>query len=1153
MKKFTIAFYMLFVSLFSFSQNAWINEIHYDNAGTDQDEMIEVVIEDAGSYTLSLFQVDLYNGNGGGVYDTKTLDQFTVGVTSNNFTIYHYPYPTNGIQNGAPDGMALSYNGTLISGQFLSYEGTLVATDGPANGQTSVDIGVSESSSTPIGESLQLTGNGTSYSDFIWTGPVTATAGNLNSGQSFGGTPDPEPSNYPTNFTASANGVSITLNWTDATGAQLPSAYLIKASDQDNIVPPVDGTPEADELDLTDGTGAKNVLFGDETYTFLGLDPNTTYYFAIYPYTNSGSNIDYKTDGTAPSSNSTTSTVILYEGFDLSWGAWDTISVLGAEVWDRDNSFGINGTPCAQMNGYSGGAQDNEDWLVSPPMNLDDYTNEVLTFYNAVNYSGPDLEALISTDYDGGGDPGTATWTSLSFTMSPGSWAWTLSGNIDLSSYNGTAVYIAFKYTSSTSAGAANWEIDEVLVTGDGAGPPAIVINEIMYNSPGNDEEWIELYNNSGSAVDISGWYIQDNSTTSTPLTLPGGTSLGADQYFTIAIATDGNFPFTPDFDGTDLINWALNNGGDEVNLYNLGGILVDHVAYDDEDPWPTAPDGGGPTLALIDPAFDNSLAESWDASEQDGGTPGAINFPPDPTPIVLTPNGGESWERGTTHTITWENFAGYTGNIYIELVDYSVTPPDAQLIVYNLPSANQSFEWTILPNQATGTEYRIRIADLSGTPYDESDTTFTITEMFVAPEIVITEIMYNPPEAGNDSLEFIELYNNGNEPVDMEGFYFTEGIDYTFPALTLNPSEYYVVCIDSVAFHNTFGMAAAEWDGGALSNSGEDIILVNQDGQLVDSVLYDDALPWDTLADGFGPSLTLCNPSLDNSLPESWSASTEFAAVNAINDSIFATPFAGCAFFLPVPLFEAEDTTIGVGFTALFEDMSLGDITAWEWTFEGGDPATSSQQDPPAVLYDTPGAYDVTLTVTNANGDSTLVKEDYISVDFAPEADFEADATFILAGYSTTFSDLSTGNPLTWEWSFEGGTPASYNQQTPPEIFYNDPGVYDVTLTVSNDYGESTLTREDYIEAVLNSIAELEQGSIKVYPNPARGEVTLRSSNLSGSRIAIYSLLGNIVYHGTIDQGIMTLDLSNQQKGLYFLRITTEDGKVYTQKLIIE
>jgi len=1153
MKKFTILLIVLCLSLVSFSQNAWINEIHYDNDGTDQDEMIEVVVEDAGSYTLSLFQVDLYNGNGGVVYNTKTLDQFTQGTTSNNFTIFHYIYPTNGIQNGAPDGMALSYNGTMISGQFLSYEGTLVATAGPASGLTSVDIGVSESSSTPIGESLQLTGNGAQYSDFVWTGPVTATAGNLNSGQTFGGAPAPEPSNYPTGFATSANGVSITVTWTDATGAQLPGAYLIKVSDQDNITAPVDGTPEADDLDLSDGLGAKNVLFGAETYTFLGLDPLTTYYFEIYPYTNSGSNIDFKTDGTPPASNTTTSTVILYEGFDLSWGAWDTISVIGVQVWDRDNSYGVGGTPCARMSGYDNGAQDNEDWLISPPMNLDNYTNENLTFQTALNYSGPDLEAFISTDYDGGGDPGTGTWTAVSFTLSPGSWAWTASGNIDMSSYNGTAVYIAFKYTSTTSAGAATWEVDEVLVTGDGGGTPDIVINEIMYDSPGDDEQWIELYNNTGTTVDISGWYIQDHSTSSLPLTLPGGTSLAPDQYYTIAVYTSGNFPFTPDFDGTAMIDWSFSHVGDVVNLYNLGGILVDNVPYDNEDPWPTTPNGGGPTLALIDPSYDNALPESWDASEQDGGTPGALNFPPDPSPIVVTPNGFESWKQGSTHTITWDNFYGYTGNIQIELLNYSVTPPFTQMLVYNLPSSNTSWDWTIFPNQDSGSDYRIRISDISGMPYDESDTTFTITEMYIPPQIVITEIMYNPPESGTDTLEFVELFNNGPDAVDLEGFYFKEGFSFTFPAVTLGTAEYYVVCVDAMAFYNTFGMTATEWTSGALSNSGEDIVLVNPDGFLVDSVYYDDQLPWDTLADGFGPSLTLCNPSLDNSLAENWTSSTEFAAVNTNNDTIYATPFDGCAFFLPVAYFEAEDTTIAVGSTATFTDMSLGDPTAWEWTFEGGDPATSSEQTPPAIMYDAPGEYDVTLTVTNANGDSTLTMENYIYVDYAPEADFEADNEFIFQGEAVNFTDLSTNSPTSWEWTFESGTPSTFNQQTPPEIIYIEFGSYDVTLTVSNEYGESTLTKEEYINVDPWGLNELSENSISIYPNPSHGEVILKTADLNGSEIAVYSLIGNVVYQTNITEDIMTLDLSDFQKGLYILRIVSHDKNVYSKKLIIK
>ena len=204
-----------------------------------------------------------------------------------------------------------------------------------------------------------------------------------------------------------------------------------------------------------------------EASSFSGLEGNTTYYFTIYSYTNSGPNIDYKTDGTVPAANATTSSITTMEAenFDISWGDWTTISVTGDQVWDRNNTYGINSTPCARMSGYSGGPLDNDDWLISPAMNFDNYDNEILEFFNAKNYTGPDLEFKISTDYDGGGDPYSATWTSLLLPYVPEAWAWTSSGLLDISSYNGI-VYIAFHYTCNTSA-SATWEIDDIVITGE--------------------------------------------------------------------------------------------------------------------------------------------------------------------------------------------------------------------------------------------------------------------------------------------------------------------------------------------------------------------------------------------------------------------------------------------------------------------------------------------------------------------------------------------------------------------------------------------------------------------------------------------------------------------------------------------------------------
>ena len=182
MKKLAILLIAMFISSLCYGQNAWLNELHYDNAGGDVGEFLEIVIENPGSYTLGDFTVSLYNGNDGGVYGSETLDNFTVGTTSDNYTFYTWPHA--GIQNGAPDGLSLDYQGTVI--QFLSYEGVFSATDGPAIGLESIDIGVEETSSTPIGESLQLSGAGAQYSDFFWVEPAAETPGELNNNQSFG-------------------------------------------------------------------------------------------------------------------------------------------------------------------------------------------------------------------------------------------------------------------------------------------------------------------------------------------------------------------------------------------------------------------------------------------------------------------------------------------------------------------------------------------------------------------------------------------------------------------------------------------------------------------------------------------------------------------------------------------------------------------------------------------------------------------------------------------------------------------------------------------------------------------------------------------------------------------------------------------------------
>ncbi|MDZ7719033.1 MAG: lamin tail domain-containing protein [Balneolaceae bacterium] len=117
----------------------------------------------------------------------------------------------------------------------------------------------------------------------------------------------PEPSNHVTNFSASSSSISeIDLSWTDASGSTPPENYLILINESGSFTAPSDGTEQSDDTDLSDGSGVLNIAQGVESATISGLDSNTQYYFEIYPYTNLGSNIDYKTDGTIPSANVST-------------------------------------------------------------------------------------------------------------------------------------------------------------------------------------------------------------------------------------------------------------------------------------------------------------------------------------------------------------------------------------------------------------------------------------------------------------------------------------------------------------------------------------------------------------------------------------------------------------------------------------------------------------------------------------------------------------------------------------------------------------------------------------------------------------------------------------------------------------------------------
>lgn len=211
--------------------DVFINEFHYDNAGTDTGERIEVVAP-AGT-SLAGWTIVLYNGTGGVRYATLNLSGTVANQCGGHGTAV-VTIGSTGLQNGAPDGFALVDAGGAVV-QFLSYEGSFTASDGPASGRTSTSIAVSETEATAVGHSLRLAGSGSRYADFSWQAASAHSFGACNAGQTFttgGGT-------------VLANGVAVN-GLAAATGSSLAYTLVVPSGASNLSIGISGGSGDAD-------------------------------------------------------------------------------------------------------------------------------------------------------------------------------------------------------------------------------------------------------------------------------------------------------------------------------------------------------------------------------------------------------------------------------------------------------------------------------------------------------------------------------------------------------------------------------------------------------------------------------------------------------------------------------------------------------------------------------------------------------------------------------------------------------------------------------------------------------------------------------------------------------------------------------------------
>lgn len=448
-----------------------------------------------------------------------------------------------------------------------------------------------------------------------------------------------------------------------------------------------------------------------------------------------------------------------------------------------------------------------------------------------------------------------------------------------------------------------------------------------------------------------------------------------------------------------------------------------------------------------------------------------------------------------------------------------------------------------------------------------------------IVPNVVFTEIMYRSPATGsNDSLEYVELVNNGTAIADLSNYTFS-GITFTIPNGTiLNPGQYLVVAKNASAILNIFGATALQWNAGLsnnLNNNGEAVILKTFWGATVDSVFYGSTAPWPTQAAGNGSSITLCDPSSNNSLATSWTASAS-ATTHIINAKVLTgSPGATDDACAPVDLtvvsptgnFDycngtTHDTVIAIVQNVGSTSVGSGQVLHISYNIDGGAVVTENHT---LTSPMTPGsqiqhhfAQTVDLSSVGAHPYKIFVKYilDNISgndtsagvaTGLAVIADIIGGDTIHTATFPYTLN--VNGSFDSYLWSNQNGSQTGTNATFSAGVI----GWYHVTITNLNG---CTDIDSVYVDNLVGTTLLSLNTKVYVYPNPAKEifniEVSMLTSTLS---IELFSSEGRMVYRNeqtNINTYKGIINISNYAPGIYTLLINT--GKdVYRKKLIVQ
>lgn len=454
---------------------------------------------------------------------------------------------------------------------------------------------------------------------------------------------------------------------------------------------------------------------------------------------------------------------------------------------------------------------------------------------------------------------------------------------------------------------------DDPIAQGD------VVMNEIQYNPPGGDgggAEFVELFNTTGRDVDLSGFSFGRRGTSPQRFTFPFGTMIEADGFLVLVQNIDGMNAVYGEGNVEPMLRWGtwqLRNGGETIylqhaNTLGLSEDTIVEVTYTVGPPWPvivvdngdgTFGDGTGRTFELVDPSLDETDPANWQASFAPLGTPGAPNSTSFPVQVLSAERDIEFPGSADTIAIT-AAIDDPNEDLLSASVFYNTGSGFASVPMASIGGGQYLGEIGPFDDFATVTWYIEAVAaDSSSTLPFQAPTDLFVFHVQDTPvgkgDIVLNEISYDVVGPDSNGAEFVELYNNTGRVLDLSGFEFSrlDGNNYILPiGTTIAPNGFLVLTQNIPAMNALYGPGAIEpmleWGNWQLLNGGTTLFLkhanaIGFSNEPFVAVAYLPDAPWPvvrtvnpdgTLGDGTGRTLELIDPSLDESLPESWAAS---------------------------------------------------------------------------------------------------------------------------------------------------------------------------------------------------------------------------------------------------------------------------------------